>query len=87
MPVKSRPVQSKYPPRTFQNLIDFARDHGFLSEEDPPFGGQTQRRIVEFVLKIDTDPEIKALKACKGRNTLDLIQEAVHQLTSSEAEE
>lgn len=87
MAITSKPVQSKYPPRTFQRLIKFAIDHGYLSEDDLPFGGRTQRRIVEFVLKIDADPAVEDIKQKRGWNTLDIIQRAVHQMTSLESSE
>lgn len=85
MPVKSRTVQSKYAPRIFQRLIKFAIEHGFLSEDDPPFGGRPQRRIVEFVLKIDVDPAIEHIKQVKGWNTLDIIKKGVDQIISLES--
>ena len=87
MPITSRPVQIKLPPKTFLRLVKFGIEHGFLSEEGPHFGGRTVRRIIEFVLKMDADPAIEAIKSAEGGNTLDIIQRAVHQLTTSESSE
>lgn len=84
MPVTSRPVQIKLPPKTFLRLIQFGKDHNILSEEGPSFGGRVVRHIVEVILKIDADPAIEKIKTTGGRNTLDIIQEAVSEKTSEE---
>ena len=85
MPITSRPVQIKLPPKTYQRLIIFGKEHGFLSEEDPPFGGRIVRRIVEFMLKMDADPTIEKIKRAEGRNTLDIIQGLIYEMRGSES--
>lgn len=83
MAVRSKTVQSKYPPRTFQRLIKFAIDHGFLAEDDMPFGGRPQRCIVEFILKIDAHPKVEKMKL-EGRTTLNIIQDLIDQIPATE---
>ena len=79
MPITSRTVQIKLPPKTYLKLVKFGIAHGFLSESDPPFGGRAARRIIEFVLKMDADPGVQKIKEEEGGNTLDIIQRVIHQ--------
>ena len=74
MPADQKPVLFKHHPITHQKMLSLAERQGIACK-----GTTVAKYIISKILKIDNMPEVQSVLAIEGGNTLNLIEQAVHE--------
>ena len=83
MPVKSKPVKLSFIPGRLKRLLEFGAEHRWQSTNGSLNAGFIVMRIIEFVLDLRSDPDVRKYLDRHGGTLLDLILRAVKRYTST----
>ena len=82
MPIKSKPVRISLIPGFLKRLTEFGREHQMQTRSGELQLGRISRKILEFILKLREDPDVRRYLDRHGGTFLDLIQRAVQRYIS-----
>lgn len=73
--VKQTQTHPTLPAQTFQNLVEFAEEEGFLTDTTgEPNPSAAAAACIKLVLKLHKSPEMPTLKDIEGGSTLSRIE-------------
>ncbi len=77
MMAKSKSIQVKVPPKTYERLVEFAESEGIISTSDKPVVAQAVFKMIRFYLDAHSDPDWERLRDKSGGNTFGMVDSAV----------
>ena len=73
----SRSIQVKVPPKTYEKLVEFTGNEGFVGASGKPIVAQAVFKMIRFFLDTENDPEWEKLRDKSGGNTFGMVDSAV----------
>jgi len=84
MPVTSKSVKLSFIPGRLKRLLNFGKMHRMQSRSGELHPGKISMDIIEFVLDLRDNPDVKKYLAKHGGTFLDLILRALKQYISKD---